>query len=228
MKFAQTDFMILNNRYIQQTEDGSHTIYVPDIDEHYHSIHGAIQESDHVFIQNGLNVCQKNEITILEIGFGTGLNALLTLLNKGGKTVNYIGVEKYPLNNDEIETLNYGSILDQKLFLQIHQCEWNRSIKLADGFYLHKLHADFIDMDFTSLPYFDIIYFDAFAPNKQEDMWQESHLRKIAAHTKKGGIFVTYCAKGEVRRRLERCGYKITRIPGPPGKKEMLSGVKFD
>ena len=215
------------NRNIVPTEDGSHTLYVPSIDEHYHSIHGAILESTHVFINNGLNVCTKSNITILEVGFGTGLNALLSLIYKGNKDIQYVGIEKYPLSENEIKMLNHGFLVDNELFRQIHLCDWNKAVMISENFNLTKLHTDFLKLDFSIFPSFDLIYFDAFAPEKQEEMWQEVNFYKIAQHTSIGGIFVTYCAKGEVRRRLERCGFKMTRIPGPPGKKEMLLGKKI-
>ncbi|WP_423127803.1 tRNA (5-methylaminomethyl-2-thiouridine)(34)-methyltransferase MnmD [Gaoshiqia sp. Z1-71] len=217
-------------RQLIHTEDGSHTLYVPEIKEHFHSIHGAVQESKHVFIENGLQQCPKDELTILEIGFGTGLNALLTLMYKGPKIIHYFGIEKYPLAENEFKRLNYPEQLGENLkgpFLKIHECLWNQAIAIVPGFQLTKVEADLPDFDFSELPPIDLIYFDAFAPDKQPEMWQEAIFAKIAQNTVSGGRFVTYCAKGEVRRALIRCGFKMQRLPGPPGKKEMLSGDKI-
>lgn len=213
------------------TEDGSHTLYVPDMKEHYHSTHGAIQESSHVFIRNGLDQCHKQKLVVFEAGFGTGLNVLLTLIHRGECEISYITVEKYPLAEREYSPLNYPDFLPgntRPMYLDIHRSEWNKVTGLAPGFQLTKLHADLTGLDFTGLPFFDLIYFDAFAPGKQPEMWQEPVLLKIAEHTAPSGIFVTYCARGEVRRTLTRVGFNMKRIPGPPGKKEMLFGEKTD
>ncbi len=219
----------LLQREIITTEDGSHTLYVPDLEEHYHSIHGAIQESDHVFIRNGLLKCNKQKLSVLEIGFGTGLNVLLSLINKGEREITYFSLEKYPLTAHEYTQLNYPDFLPgntREIFLDIHRSEWNKATEIVPGFQLTKLHADLTGIDFESLPCFDLIFFDAFAPARQPEMWQEPVFFKIAEHTSPSGIFVTYCARGEVRRALTRVGFNMKRIPGPPGKKEMLFGEK--
>ncbi len=226
-KFASSNHKM--KRQIIHTEDGSHTLYVPELEEHFHSMHGAIQESMHVFVNNGLNKCQSNEINILEIGFGTGLNAFLTLIHKGTRQVNYFSLEKFPLSEEEYSLLNYPSILSsrEENFIRMHSCDWNKAIEIEPGFTLTKLRADLALLNVENLPLFDLIYFDAFAPNKQPEMWQESIFTKIANHTAPSGIFVTYCAKGEVRRSLIRSGFRMQRLPGPPGKKEMLFGEKI-
>lgn len=217
------------DREIILTEDGSHTLFVPELNEHFHSVHGAIQESMHVFIKNGLFKTAKQELCIFEVGFGTGLNALLTLANKGDKNIHYFSIEKYPLKPEEYSLLNFTHQLPESLSLQfdlMHQCEWNSAQQIAPGFQLTKIDADLTIFNFDVLPEFDLIYFDAFAPNKQPTMWEESLFEKIAAHTNAGGLFVTYCAQGEVRRKLMRSGFEMQRVPGPPGKKEMLFGEK--
>jgi tRNA U34 5-methylaminomethyl-2-thiouridine-forming methyltransferase MnmC len=217
------------NREIRLTADGSHTLYVPELDEHFHSIHGAIQESMHVFIKNGLLKSALPEICIFEVGFGTGLNALLSLANQGEKNIRYFSIEKYPLKPEEFARLNFARQLPEGLsqqFESMHRCEWNSAQLIAPGFELTKLDADLTSFSFETLPHFDLIYFDAFAPNKQPAMWEEALFAKIAAHTNSGGLFVTYCAQGEVRRKLIRSGFEMQRIPGPPGKKEMLFGEK--
>ncbi|MGV8095284.1 MAG: tRNA (5-methylaminomethyl-2-thiouridine)(34)-methyltransferase MnmD [Mangrovibacterium sp.] len=194
-------------REIVITEDGSYTFYVPELEEHFHSIYGAIQESNHVFIQNGLFKCKKQKLVVLETGFGTGLNVLLTLINKGEREIRYFSLEKYPLTANEYNRLNYPDLIPgntQDLFLTIHQCEWNKEAEIVPGFLLTKLQADLTDFSFKSFPCFDLIYFDAFAPGKQPEMWAEPVFSKIAEHTSPKGIFVTYCAQGEVRRTLNQ------------------------
>lgn len=216
-------------RIIEVTEDGSHTLFIPGMDEHFHSVHGAIQESMHVFIENGLRKCQNQKINILEIGFGTGLNALLSLLHKGEKEINYFSLEKYPLNEEEFTQLNYAQQLNAELqpaFLKLHQCEWNHKIEIIPEFHLTKIDTDLTIAHFSSFPKFDLVYFDAFAPNKQPEMWTDAIFNKISAQCNTGAIFTTYCAKGDVRRSLQQNGYHMQRIPGPPGKKQMLFGEK--
>ncbi|PTN07523.1 tRNA U34 5-methylaminomethyl-2-thiouridine-forming methyltransferase MnmC [Mangrovibacterium marinum] len=217
------------DRELILTADGSHTLYVPALNEHFHSVHGAIQESMHVFIKNGLQRSTKQELCIFEVGFGTGLNALLTLANKGERNIRYFSIEKYPLTEAEFSQLNFSRQFPDELsapFEQMHQCPWNKAQQIAPGFELTKLDADLTIFNFNILPQFDLIYFDAFAPNKQADMWSEALFATIAAQTRAGGLFVTYCAQGEVRRKLTRSGFDMQRIPGPPGKKEMLFGQK--
>lgn len=212
------------------TEDGSHTIYLPEIDEHYHSVHGAIQESQHIYINQGLLQVQKKEINILEIGFGTGLNAYLTYCNTHDKTwVNYFCLEKYPLNEAEFSKLNYTESLfpeNQNIFMFMHQAVWNTPVSISTHFNLIKLQADLLEFKFDSLPQFDLVYYDAFAPVKQPEMWTDGLLETVAASVKKDGIFITYCAKGSVRRALTNAGFLMERIPGPVGKKEILRGKK--
>lgn len=217
-------------REFRITEDGSHTLYLPEMDENYHSTHGAIQESMHVFIEAGLKQIKKNELTIFEVGLGTGLNALLTLLEaeKQNQRINYIGIEKFPLIEEEYQSLNYAGLTkteSSKALLDIHQCQWDIPQQITPNFQLTKIKNDITTFSFAGLPLFDLIYFDAFAPNKQTGVWDIEIFRKIQAHCNAGAIFVTYCAKGSVRRDLQQVGFKVERIPGPPGKKEMLRGI---
>jgi len=219
------------NRQLILTEDGSHSLYVPELDEQYHSIHGAIQESEHVFIQSGLALCQKEEINILELGFGTGLNALLALIyaDKNNRKITCISSEKYPLTASEYELLNYANKIDpfyNEAFMQLHKCRWNKEEYIGEQFSLLKINGDFRAIELAPLPLFDLVFFDAFAPNKQPDLWNEDVYSKIYNHCNSGAIFVTYCAKGIVRRGLQQVGFKVERIPGPPGKKEMLRAIK--
>jgi tRNA U34 5-methylaminomethyl-2-thiouridine-forming methyltransferase MnmC len=219
------------DRKLILTEDGSHSFFVPELDEQYHSIHGAIQESEHVFIQSGLNWCEKEKIIVFEVGFGTGLNALLTLLfaSQKYKEITYISVEKYPLIQYEYQILNYSTKIAPDRadeFQNLHNCPWNVPVVINDNFILHKISSDLRDVNFLSLPLFDVIFFDAFAPNKQPDLWNTDIFNKIFEHCMVDAIFVTYCAKGIVRRDLQKVGFKVERIPGPPGKKEMLRAIK--
>jgi tRNA U34 5-methylaminomethyl-2-thiouridine-forming methyltransferase MnmC len=219
------------NRHLIITEDGSHSLYVPELDEQYHSIHGAIQESNHVFIESGLKICNKRSIVVFEVGFGTGLNAYLTLLTaeKTKQTVRYIGIEKFPLLPQEYNTLNFAAQINPKSpesFQQLHDCEWDKLNVITPTFSLLKIKSDFRDENLEKLPFFDVIYFDAFAPNKQPDLWQEAIYRKLFNQSNTGAVLVTYCAKGIVRRDLQLTGFSVERIPGPPGKKEMLRAIK--
>lgn len=216
-------------RRLELTEDGSHTLYIPELDEHFHSIHGAIQESMHVFIKNGLNKCNKQEITLLEIGFGTGLNALLSYIHRSNRCINYYSLEKHPLHKKEYEKLNYTHNDNEEIrsvFLQMHEGAWEHPIKLTENFSLTKIQCDLKTKDLKSLPMFDLIYFDAFAPSKQPDMWSDDIFQKISHQCNHGAIFTTYCAKGDVRRSLQKNGFQMQRLAGPPGKKQMLFGEK--
>jgi tRNA U34 5-methylaminomethyl-2-thiouridine-forming methyltransferase MnmC len=213
------------------TEDGSHTIYLPEMDEHYHSVHGAIQESKHIYIEQGLLQTTINKVSILEIGFGTGLNAYLTYCyaKNLNLSVNYFSLEKYPLTKDEYRQLNYPDTIFPEfsfVFEQMHAAEWNSTVELSPEFTLQKVHADLLTFQFDSTPRFDLVYYDAFAPGKQPEMWTDEILRKVAATVSKDGILVTYCAKGVVRRTFSDAGFQMERIPGPVGKKEILRGKK--
>lgn len=212
---------------IETTADGSHTLFVPGLDEHYHSVNGAVQESRHVFIDAGLHRLRKDRLRILEVGFGTGLNAFLTLLDGGAAAVTYYAVEKYPLPTDVARQLNYGAILapggDAAAFLRLHEAPWEHDAAISDRFTLHKMQADINGCRLP--PAIDLVYFDAFAPGKQPEVWNQAVFDALYACMTPGGILTTYCAKGEVRRMMQRAGYSVERIPGPPGKREMLRAV---
>jgi tRNA U34 5-methylaminomethyl-2-thiouridine-forming methyltransferase MnmC len=215
---------------IVKTADGSDTLFVNALGEHYHSTHGAIQESKHIFIEAGLQKCEQSSIVIFEIGFGTGLNAYLTLLEtiKTKKQVRYYTVEKYPLSPAIWTTLNYPEILpfdDGSLFRQLHESEWNKEVKITEYFSIFKLPAGLSEVSFSSLPLFNLIYFDAFSPEKQPDLWEATVFIRIANHCQPGAILTTYCAKGVVRRSLKEAGFITERIPGPPGKREIIRGT---
>lgn len=220
-------------REIEQTADGSHTLFAPELEEHYHSVNGAVQESEHVFIRTGLDYCNKEHLTVFEIGFGTGLNAYLTALKliKTAQTIHYISIEAYPLPISLTEKLNYPDTIDPKtktLFHQLHQSEWNKEIQLTSHFYLHKIHADLTHFSLNVLPAVDLIYFDAFAPDKQPDMWSQEIFDSLYKQMNDNGILVTYCAKGAIRRMMLQAGFNVERLPGPPGKREMLRAIKED
>lgn len=215
------------------TEDGSHSLYVPLLDEHYHSTHGAIQESQHVYINTGLNACKLEQLNILEIGFGTGLNAFLTLLEskKTDKQIHYTSLELYPLDIKSVQQLNYAQQLADtsgtEHFMAMHKAPWNETIEITPNFHLHKIETDFsTPNNIDTNQYFDVIYFDAFAPEKQPEMWTQQIFDKLFLVSNKNAIITTYCAKGVVRRMLQSAGFIVERLPGPPGKREILRGSK--
>lgn len=219
-------------RYLVKTKDYSHTLFVPELDEHYHSIHGALQESLHVFIEAGLkSKSQLSEISILEIGFGTGLNALLSLLEaqKLGLKINYYGIEKYPLTSEEWQTLKYADVLNspsaQASFELLHQAEWNNWINLSDNFDLFKDGGDLRAFKAKENA-FDLVYFDAFAPSAQDYLWSIEVFKNIYNSLRQEGSLVTYCAKGWVRRNMQAAGFRVEKLPGPPGKREMVRAHK--
>ena len=218
---------------IEITEDGSHTLYVPALDEHYHSTHGALQESLHVYIEAGLKACTKNEIHLLEIGFGTGLNAFLSLLESesGNIKIIYHTVEKYPLSLEKVLALNYSSLIAPQYsdtFTLIHFSPWETPIEISSRFSLVKHRLDFSKpAQFDPQIEFDVVFYDAFAPDKQPEMWTLEVFEKIFVLCSRDAIFTTYCAKGAVRRTLQTAGFVVERLPGPPGKREMLRGRKI-
>lgn len=218
-------------RFFCQTKDGSQTLYIPEMDEHYHSVNGAVQESMHVFIAAGLRRIAKDSIRVLEIGFGTGLNALLSLKEveeqAGRVRIDYHSVELYPLEESIVEMLNYGEVVwpDRKeLYSLLHTSSWNKPVSITSNFTLHKIQGDANLVDFPTAV--DVIFFDAFAPDKQPALWTPELFAKLYAHTAVGGLIVTYCAKGEVRRGMQSVGFSMQRLPGPPGKRHILLGVK--
>lgn len=211
------------------TSDGSHTIFVPELNEHFHSIHGAVQESSLVYIENGLGFCKTNPLNVFEVGFGTGLNALLTATSDYAekRIIYYTSIEKEPLSISVINTLNHWRFAGsngKKIFDLIQNTNWGTFEKLSDNFYLRKIKGDLIKDNIEEK--FDLIFFDAFGPDKQPEMWSQQIFEKISEMTNAGGIFVTYSAKGEVRRLLREHGFAVTLLPGPPGKREMIRATK--
>jgi tRNA U34 5-methylaminomethyl-2-thiouridine-forming methyltransferase MnmC len=205
---------------LETTADGSHTLFLPEIDEHYHSVNGAIQESEHVYLEAGFKQCQKDEIHVLEMGFGTGLNALLTALEAERRKIKviYTGLEKFPLPQDIINRLNYS----EPPFQVLHQTQWGKSEAIHPYFYLEKNQTDIRNFDFPDK--YDVVYYDAFAPDKQPEVWSQELFNKIFSAMNPGGILTTYCAKGNIRRMMQQAGFSVERIPGPKGKREMLRG----
>ncbi|PKP10880.1 MAG: SAM-dependent methyltransferase [Bacteroidetes bacterium HGW-Bacteroidetes-4] len=218
------------NRQIVKTDDGSHTLIIPELNEHYHSIHGAIQESMHVFIQAGFNqLANASKLSILEIGFGTGLNTLLTFIHSkmNQQFIEYCTIEKYPLVNEEFMQLNYASILNDypnDLLYRMHNAPWKKPTAIDSEFTLLKLHQDLLHLQVDNT--FDLVYFDAFGPDKQPDLWTEDVFKTIYGLMNRGAILTTYSAKGQVRRNMKNAGFKVERIAGPPGKREMLRAKK--
>ncbi|MDR0232964.1 MAG: tRNA (5-methylaminomethyl-2-thiouridine)(34)-methyltransferase MnmD [Dysgonamonadaceae bacterium] len=224
------------NPQIQFTADGSHTLYIPEMEEHYHSVNGAIQESLHVYIEAGLNQCKKETINVLEFGFGTGLNAFLTIVEAEKRNlncksalakINYTTIEKYPLPVAITNQLNYAkefAIKYQPYFSKIHTCEWGNFVKISTHFQIKKIQSDFSDFQFEDN--YDVIFYDAFAPDKQSDVWPQEIFNKIFQHSNPNAILTTYCAKGNIRRMMQAAGFQTERIPGPPGKREMLRARK--
>ena len=232
----------MQNIQIEKTADGSHTFLVPELNEHYHSVNGALTESKHVSIDAGLNQIDKKEISILEIGFGTGLNAILSYWEAKSKNIriHYTAIELYPLDKVQTSLLNFsGEIgVDNSVFESLHSCEWNQDVCIDSFFTLHKIKGDLLDfLSFENLESlggktrfdrkFDLIYFDAFAPDKQPEMWSLEIFSHLFEQTNPNGILTTYCAKGSVRRMLQSAGYVAERLPGPPGKREMLRARRF-
>ena len=214
------------------TGDGSKTIHLPDWDEQYHSKHGAIAEAQHVFIQTGLRFItskeKKKALSILEIGFGTGLNALLTLgyAQEHELQVSYTGVEAYPVISSEVKQLNYPEELgvSKDIFLELHDSLWEESVAISPNFSLQKRKQQFSEIN--DIDSFDLIYFDAFGARVQPELWTEAIFKTMYDALTHKGVLVTYSAKGSVRRAMQAVGFQVERLPGPPGKREMLRAIK--
>ena len=210
-------------REILITSDGSSTIHLPDWNEQYHSKNGSINESYHVFIESGLRQVESKQVSILEIGFGTGLNCFITYL-EAKKEIEYVGVEAYPVTPEEIDKMNFISILnveeDSAIFNEIHKVSWNEKHNITNKFSLEKRKQYFEDIEDEDS--YDLIYFDAFGARVQPQLWTEEIFKKMFIALKENGILVTYSAKGSVRRAMQAVGFTVERLPGPPGKREML------
>jgi len=210
------------------TNDGSHSIFNPEVNETYHSKHGAIVEAEYVFIKNGLLAENKKEFNILEVGFGTGLNALLTAQKAKQKkiTINYHGIELYPVKKDSYSQLNFTELIgeEKSKLLQIHECKWEKENVINDFF---KLTKNEIALEkYTNRTKFDIIYFDAFSPEKQPELWTAIIFQNMYNLLNEDGFLVTYCAKGVVKRTMKAVGFEIIVLDGPPGKRQMTRANK--
>jgi len=212
-----------------KTKDGSNTLYHNQFNEIYHSRHGAYNESMHVFIQMGLHFMAQSfkPLKILEVGFGTGLNCILSLVHKRTK-IEYTGIDTFPINWATIEALDYaglqGILNFKQAYRTIIETAWNTAFELNPEFSFTKLNTSIFEIDFTNS--YHLIYFDAFAPGIQPAMWETPVFKKLYEILEDNGCLVTYCAKGQVRRNLQAAGFSVDRVEGPPGKREMLRAVK--
>ncbi|MEY4433660.1 MAG: hypothetical protein RLZZ44_1794 [Bacteroidota bacterium] len=217
-------------REIIETLDGSTTIRIKEWNECYHSKHGAIQEAKHVFIQNGLSLFPNQSVAILEIGFGTGLNAFITLLEsqKLNQSIHYVGVEAYPVDSAEVLRMNYveelHAISQKAAFFKMHESNWNEKVVLNAEFQLTKRKQFFDEID--DQQQFDLIYFDAFGYRVQPELWSTAIFKKMYDALKPGGKLVTYAARGVVKRSMIEVGFSVAKLPGPPGKREMFRASK--
>lgn len=216
------------NKNLIITADGSHTYFVPDIGESYHSKHGAIQESLHIFIESGLRMIDKADIRIFEMGFGSGLNALLTYeyARIHGKNILYDTIELYPLSIEEAIIFNYPKLLgiSGDDFMLLHECEWGMRHQLSTWFNLYKTNDNILN--YTPENQYDLIYFDAFSPNVQPDLWKTSIFIKLFNSLLPGGILTSYSVRGDFRRALKEVGFQVEKIPGPPGKRHITRAWK--
>jgi tRNA U34 5-methylaminomethyl-2-thiouridine-forming methyltransferase MnmC len=215
-------------RKLITTGDGSKTLFVSELNEHYHSTHGALAEARHVFIKNGLIRSGRNPISILEIGLGTGLNALLTCIEAEKLKIKtkYFTIEKYPVSLNEAQNMGYVEMIGEgeAAFADMHNADWEVPVVISPHFTLNKIKAD-IEGLVLSEP-IDVIYFDAFAPEKQPKMWEPQVFDYLFKNLTSGGFLTTYCAKGVVKRTLKSVGFIVEGVPGPPGKREMIIATK--
>lgn len=216
---------------VQITSDGSHTLLDERTLETYHSVHGALQESNHIFIEHGLKVFREKHVKVLEIGFGTGLNALLALhyAHQHNLKIDYFTLEKFPVALDVVSQLNYTNLLNcescgQK-FEHLHSAVWDNRVEIDTNFSFTKNKVDLCSFNFEKQK-FDVVFFDAFSPDRQPELWTDEIFQRIYKQCNIGAILTTYCAKGSVRRALIAAGFNVERLPGPPGKREILRATK--
>ena len=216
-------------REIIQTNDGSTTIHLPEWNESYHSKHGAIQEAYHVFIKNGLSLFQRQTISVLEIGFGTGLNCFITYVEskKNNQSIDYVGVEAYPVALDEAMQMNYPKEIEETetaIFNQMHECHWEQKNAVSANFTLTKRQQFF--QDIKDVDAFDLIYFDAFGFRVQPELWSEELFAAMFKALKPNGVLVTYACRTSIKNAMLSAGFSVEKLPGAPGKREMLRATK--
>lgn len=222
-------YQITLKREIIRTNDGSTTIHLPEWDESYHSKHGAIQEAYHVFLKNGMSLFEGKPITVLEIGFGTGLNCFITYLEskKNNQTIDYVGVEAYPVQMDEAMQMNYPNEIDaseSSIFKQMHECSWEFKNKLSTTFTLTKRKQFFQNIQDDAT--FDLIYFDAFGYRVQPELWSEAIFAAMFKALQPSGVLVTYACRTSIKNAMISAGFSVEKLPGAPGKREMLRATK--
>lgn len=223
-------------REIKTTEDGSKTLFINELNEGYHSHHGALQEAEHVFIKNGINNINNYEINILELGFGTGLNTLVTinnhLNNDKNHKINYFTIEKYPVTSDEITELSYVKHFNfensEKIYQKIHSVSWNETHQILPNFSLTKFECDFFNLENLELPPIDLVYYDCFGARVQPDLWEMPLFEMVKNKMRVGGLLTTYSSKGSVRRILKELNFDVKKIEGPKGKREMINAVLLE
>lgn len=215
------------------TSDGSHTLYLPEMDEHYHSVNGAMGESQHVYISAGFNYIKKEKINVFEVGFGTGLNAFLTLneAKTKDKIVEYHSIEFHPVPEEIIKALNFPFFKDfetnsKDIFFRLHSAPWNKPVVIDKNFTLCKNLTDITKWIPVKKNILDVVYFDAFAPEKQPEVWNQEIFDRIFSAMVIGGVLTTYCAKGELKRMLKKAGFMVEALPGFSGKREMVRAKK--
>lgn len=217
-------------RDVVTTSDGSHSLFVPQLNEHYHSSAGALEESLFVFVEAGLHAATpKPHLRVLEIGFGTGLNALCSLVDarNRGLQLHYTGIEKYPVSEAEAQQLNFTSVVKGAThadFLPMHTAAWNQAVEIGSNFTLHKVLGDVQTADLPTP--FDVCYFDAFPPEIQPELWTESIFAKLYQFAAPGAVMTTYCAQGQMRRNMKAAGWLVERLPGPPAKRHIIRARK--
>ncbi len=212
---------------VETTDDGSTTLFVKELDEHYHSIKGALTESQHIYRDCAfLHHPASKRIRLLEIGFGTGLNAVVTaMVTDSTHPVHYFSLEKYPIDSDTLSRLQYETQVNDTLFQSIHEAQWNTPVEITPYFTLEKRECDYLSDELPND--IDVVYFDAFAPEKQPEMWSREAFERLYSKMNKGAILTTYCAKGNIRRMLTDIGFFVERINGPiGGKREILRATK--
>lgn len=219
-------------REIKTTGDNSKTLYIEALDECYHSHHGALQEAEYVFIQNGLKKVRQNEINILEMGFGTGLNVLVTMaefLKMKGIRINYFSLEKYPISLEEAKQVAHDELFESPIvketYREIHACEWGKLVEIQPGFFLKKMKTDFFALRNIDLPLINLVYFDCFGARVQPDLWEKTLFELIAEKMQSDGLLTTYSSKGSVRRALQELGFSVEKLAGPKGKREMINAI---